>query len=166
MARERPLEASQRTHAPGEPHAVRGRREALRIDPLKTEQLSQFLGRRRILALLSDAEIASVSRAGTASRLLEGDEYVDLERIERGVCRVGEGAVPRRRVLARKTVTEVTWDDILTQLAEGQEERCLCGGGCDDGQAKRRVLRAARAKGENPASGPGEERAAGFEGNR
>ena len=81
---------------------------------------TEYLTRDHILKLLSDREIASVSTAETAARLVEGDEYLDLEQLQRGVQRAGTTtATPMGRVLPRKSVKEHTWVEILKQLTPG-----------------------------------------------
>ncbi len=72
------------------------------------------LTREAILALLSDAEVAKVSRAEDAPRLVEGDEYVDLENPGAGVRQVHAGSHVRPgHVLPRSAVSDDTWDKIL-----------------------------------------------------
>jgi hypothetical protein len=74
--------------------------------------------RESILKLLSDAEVAKVSRAEDAPRLIEGDEYVDLEDLAAGVQRVQ--ATPRTaasHALARSAVSEATWTKIVGAVA-------------------------------------------------
>jgi hypothetical protein len=73
-----------------------------------------------ILNLLSDDEVASVSTAETAARLVDGDEYIDLGQLEKGVRRAVGTATPMGRVLARKAVHESTWDKIVAQLGARQ----------------------------------------------
>ena len=77
----------------------------------------EYVARDRVLNLLSDDEIASVSNAETAARLSDDDEYIDLEQLDQGVRRAPAGAVIMGRVLPRKAVKELTWSKILTQLA-------------------------------------------------
>jgi hypothetical protein len=69
-----------------------------------------------VLNLLSDAEVASVSTAETAASLLDGDEYLDLERLDQGVRRALAAPTPMGRVLPRKAVQAATWGKILAQL--------------------------------------------------
>jgi hypothetical protein len=77
--------------------------------------------RNSILRLLSDEEIASVSMAETATRVVEGDEYVDLIELDQGVrCATGPVA-PMSSVLPRKAVHPDTWDKIIVQLALSAE---------------------------------------------
>jgi hypothetical protein len=80
----------------------------------------EYVARDRVLNLLSDDEIASVSHAETAARLSDDDEYIDLEQLDQGVRRAPAGAAIMGRVLPRKAVKEVTWSKILTQLASPQ----------------------------------------------
>ncbi len=73
--------------------------------------------RESILGLLTDAEIAKISRAEDQPKLIEGDEYVDLEALDSGVQQVQ--AVPRdspHHVLPRSAVSYETWDKILRAL--------------------------------------------------
>lgn len=83
---------------------------------MKFIQQKQLLAREGILKLLTDAEISSVSRAETTERLGEGDEYLDLKHLERGVRRAGETMTPMSRVLPRKSVNESTWLKIVEQV--------------------------------------------------
>jgi hypothetical protein len=82
---------------------------------MKNNQREGMITRRSLLKLLSDEEVASVSRAETAARLDDGEEYLDLARLERGVRRAG-GLTPTGRVLPRKAVRESTWLKIVEQL--------------------------------------------------
>ena len=70
--------------------------------------------RESILRLLSDDEVASVSTAETATRLLDGEEYLDLEELERGVQQARKTGPTMGRVLPRKAVHKDTWSKILT----------------------------------------------------
>jgi hypothetical protein len=72
--------------------------------------------RKTVLGFLSDDEVASVSTAETASGLLDGDEYLDLQALDQGVRRARGTAVAMGRVLPRKAVHEATWTKILAQL--------------------------------------------------
>jgi hypothetical protein len=70
-----------------------------------------------ILKLLSDEETARVSTAEGASGLTEGAEYLDLERLDRGVERAKAAtAVTMGHVLPRSAIRDETWRKILTQL--------------------------------------------------
>lgn len=83
-----------------------------------THQTKNALNREAILKLLTDAEIAKVSRAEGEQRLVEGDEYVDLEDLDSGVQLVQ--AAPRTapgRALPRSAVAEGTWAKIVKAVA-------------------------------------------------
>jgi hypothetical protein len=85
---------------------------------VKNEKKAAYVKREKILELLSDEEVARVSDAETAVRLSEGDEYLDLERLERGIQQAG-GLVPAMgRVLLRKSILDTTWGKIA-RLIEG-----------------------------------------------
>ena len=83
---------------------------------MQNEQRSQYLNRSGVLKLLTDEEIAQVSREDAAARLSEGDEYLDLGNLEHGVRQAHGAAISMRRVLPKKAVHADTWSDILVQL--------------------------------------------------
>jgi hypothetical protein len=75
-----------------------------------------LVARDGILNLLSDDEVARVSMSETGSRLAKGDEYVDLEQLERGVQRA-DGVAPLSRLIPKSAVLPETWTKVVTQLA-------------------------------------------------
>jgi len=77
---------------------------------------TKFVFRHNILGMLSDDEVASVSTAETAMGLSDGDEYLDLEQLDRGVCLAAGISGPMGCVLSRRAVRETTWSNILSQL--------------------------------------------------
>jgi hypothetical protein len=83
---------------------------------MKPNQRIDYETRDRILKLLSDDEVASVSTAETAAKLEDGDEYVDLEELAEGVQRAPGTGTPMGRVLPRNAVQEKTWSKILMEL--------------------------------------------------
>ena len=78
---------------------------------------NDLLTREAILKRLSDNEVEQVSMAETAASLTAGDEYLDLEQLERGVLTAGATPPAMGRVLPRKAVAEATWRWILKDLA-------------------------------------------------
>jgi hypothetical protein len=68
------------------------------------------------LTLLSDDEVASVSMAETATTLSQGDEYLDLAQLDRGVRRAAGTPTALSNVLSRSAVCEATWSKVLTML--------------------------------------------------
>jgi hypothetical protein len=84
---------------------------------MKIDERAAYATRDSILKLLSDEEVARVSTAETATRLSDGDEYLDLEHLDQGVRRAGGTVAPMGRVLPRNAVHTNTWSKILTQLA-------------------------------------------------
>ena len=81
------------------------------------EKRSDHETRESILKLLSDDETASVCNSETAPRLQDGDEYIDLEQIDRGVQRAPGTDTPMGRVLPKKAVHAATWTRIIARLA-------------------------------------------------
>jgi hypothetical protein len=73
----------------------------------------QAITREAILALLTDAEVAKVSRAEDEPRLVEGDEYVDLEDLSAGVRQVHAKSAGPRTALPRSAVSDATWAKIV-----------------------------------------------------
>ena len=84
--------------------------------PSSQSSLAEYVTRDRILKLLSDDEIAKVSTAETAIQLAEGDEYIDLCRLDQGVSCADGIAIPIRDILPRKAVLAETWLNIVAQL--------------------------------------------------
>ena len=87
----------------------------------KDPSLVQYVTRDSILKMLSEEEVDRVSTAETAVRLSDGDEYVDLEQLDRGVQRASGAKTDMGRVLPRKAVLDATWSKIVTELAASRE---------------------------------------------
>jgi hypothetical protein len=83
---------------------------------MNIEQRTAYVTRESIMKLLTDDEIARVSTAETAARLVDGDEYLDLEKLDHGVRHASGPGTPMGRVLPRKSVAALTWGKILTHL--------------------------------------------------
>jgi hypothetical protein len=73
----------------------------------------EALTREAVLALLSDTEVAKVSRAEGEPRLVEGDEYVDLEDPSAGVRQVHAKSAHSKSALPRSAVSDATWAKIV-----------------------------------------------------
>jgi hypothetical protein len=73
----------------------------------------EALTREAVLALLSDTEVAKVSRAEGEPRLVEGDEYVDLGDLSAGVRQVHSKSAPPTSALPRSAVSDATWAKIV-----------------------------------------------------
>jgi hypothetical protein len=84
---------------------------------MKSEIQAENVTRESVLKLLSDDEVASVSTAETAARLLDGEEYLDLGQLDRGVQQATRSATVMGHVLPRRAVHKDTWSKILTLLA-------------------------------------------------
>jgi hypothetical protein len=87
----------------------------------------QYVTRDSILKMLSEEEVDRVSTSETAARLSDGDEYVDLEQLGRGVQRASGANVNMGHVLPRKAVLTATWDKIVTELAASRAATKLVG---------------------------------------
>src|SRR5664279_5690277 len=86
---------------------------------MNNEKRSEYFTRDSIMKLLSDEEIAKVTATESATSLMDGDEYIDLEQLDQGVQTVpgSTAAIAVGRVVARKAVQELTWKNVVTQLA-------------------------------------------------
>jgi hypothetical protein len=85
---------------------------------MTTQTKKNLLTRDSILKLLTDAEVAKVSRAEDQARLIEGDVYVDLEDLDSGVQLVQR--TPRTapgHALPRSAVSDATWAKIVNAVA-------------------------------------------------
>jgi len=88
---------------------------------MQNPTLSEYLTRDRVLQLLSEQDVASVTTAETAERLTDGDEYLDLAQLHEGIQRAGSSAAPMGRVLPKKAIHKSTWGKLLKQLENGAE---------------------------------------------
>jgi|GEM_PF-85455 len=79
------------------------------------EARARFVSRDQVLELLSDDEVTKVSLAETAGAIAEGEEYVDLLHMDRGVRRALAGS-NAGGLLARKAVEDDTWVRITSLL--------------------------------------------------
>ena len=84
---------------------------------MKTEARAGYVTRETILKLLSDDEIARVGTAETKPMLSIGDDYVDLEQLDRGVQQAMGETSGMGRVLPRTAVREDTWHKIQMLLS-------------------------------------------------
>jgi hypothetical protein len=90
---------------------------------------TDHVARENILRLLSDDEVARVSRIEATARLLDGEESLDREELEQGVrSAFGTPPTPMGHVLARRAVHAATWDKILERLAMLHVARAQTGG--------------------------------------
>jgi hypothetical protein len=78
---------------------------------------SDLIARDSLLKLLTDEEMARVSTAETGSSLTAGQEYIDLEHLDKGVQIYNTAAnVVMSNALPRRAVGDPTWSNIITQL--------------------------------------------------
>jgi hypothetical protein len=84
---------------------------------MNTNAKAEHVTREKILMLLSDDEVASVSTAETKVRPLDGEEYLDLEDLEQGVRSALGTIPPMGNMLLRRSVHKDTWAKIQKQLA-------------------------------------------------
>jgi DNA topoisomerase IA len=76
-----------------------------------------LLTRASILQLLSDDEIGAVSTAEATVSLAKGDEYLDLEQLERGIQTAQGASEDMGGVLPKRAVHPDTWVKVQTHVA-------------------------------------------------
>jgi len=86
------------------------------MSPANGDELADNLRREGIMAMLSDEETARVSNAEAEFRLTDGDEYLDLEHLDRGMQRAKGTIGSLGRVIPRKSVHRDTWTKIMASL--------------------------------------------------
>ena len=85
---------------------------------MKTTKRSEYLTRNDILKQLTDVEVTHVSTAETAAHLADGDEYLDLDQLERGVQQACGAIAPSMgRLLPKKALPVATWKKLISLLA-------------------------------------------------
>jgi hypothetical protein len=85
---------------------------------MTTDAKKNAITRETIINLLTDVEVAKVSSAEDAPRLIEGDEYIDLEDPTAGVQLVQAAPrTPPGQVLPRSAVSEATWSKVVRAVA-------------------------------------------------
>lgn len=84
---------------------------------------NENLSRDSIFKVLWDDDLDRLGRSKMPVRLDRGDEFVDLQLLERGVQRAISVMVPTGGVLARKAVEAHTWSRILEQLRPAASSR-------------------------------------------
>jgi hypothetical protein len=70
----------------------------------------------KLLELLSEGERASLEAADSKTHLRRGDEYLDLEQLQRGVQRADGNSTTMGTRLPRKAIHEDTWRRVLRLL--------------------------------------------------
>lgn len=73
--------------------------------------------REQVLKLIACGELRDLSQGSANERIGNGDEFLDLEQLGRGVQRGQPGVAPTGQLLTRKSVHEDTWRRILRQLS-------------------------------------------------
>jgi hypothetical protein len=90
----------------------------------KADELSESPHRDRILALLTHEETARISNVKAQLSLLSGDEYLDLDRLDRGLqCAIEPTESQGRRVIRRKSVRPAAWTQIMATLPKMRSSR-------------------------------------------
>jgi hypothetical protein len=91
-------------------------RIVLSMPPMSKRTASEHTERERILAMLSDEENARVSDAEADFRLTNGDEYIELDHLDRGLQRARGIVGSLGTIIPRKSVHTDTWKRIVASL--------------------------------------------------
>ena len=84
---------------------------------MRQETRVEFMTRESILKLLSDEEVGRVCTAETKAPLPEGEEYLDLGQLDRGVQRARAQPGEMATVLPKRNLDPQTWAKILSQFS-------------------------------------------------
>jgi len=84
---------------------------------MKTDTKSQHEAKNSILQLLSNGEVSKLSTEESATTLMDGDEYLDLDQLGQGVQTSRGMTQPMGTLLPRKAVHGTTWAKILKTLS-------------------------------------------------
>ena len=88
----------------------------MKTDATNTDPHATLVLRDKILGLLSDEELGRVSSAEDRNDLAMGDEYIDLQHLDRGVQQAFGPTKHEANLLPRNAVHETTWQKIQTQV--------------------------------------------------
>ena len=80
------------------------------------DKKNTFILRDRVLALLSDEENAKVSQVEAEYVLSATQQYVDLNKLERGVLTAPADFTAMGHVLPRRALRESTWSSIVALI--------------------------------------------------
>jgi hypothetical protein len=83
---------------------------------MSSTERSEPVDKTKLLSLLSEGEMAGLAEADAKTHLRRGDEYLDLEQLQRGVQRADGTATSMGQLLPRKAIHEDTWRRLLRQL--------------------------------------------------
>jgi hypothetical protein len=86
---------------------------------MKTDTKSQLETKDSILKLLSDGEVSKLSTAESATTLMDGDEYLDLDQLGQGLQTSRGMTQPMGSLLPKKAVHASTWAKIVETLSTG-----------------------------------------------
>jgi hypothetical protein len=107
-------------HAKNPSDEARGARHAAGGCMMNPQIMKLAITRDTILKLLTDAEVANVSRDEGQARLGRGDEFVDLEQIGLGIQKLQfNPRVELPTAVAQGSVSDATWRKIVSALAGG-----------------------------------------------
>jgi len=87
-------------------------------DSMKPEATYDSQPSDRILRVLSDKARARLAASSTRTHLAKGDEYLDLNDLDRGVQRATGIAEPTGKILPRKAIALTVWRVILARISE------------------------------------------------
>lgn len=79
------------------------------------------LTRERALELLSAAELASIRKVEAEAALDEGEEYLDLKRLDLGVVKAAGTQTSIGCILPRRCLHPSTWASIVAELSAKAE---------------------------------------------
>jgi Mn-containing catalase len=109
-------EADSTTSITGIRHAAAPAQRDWSAKAMSNDSHQDHTSREKILMLLSDDEVASVSTAETTTHPVEGEEYIDLEHLDQGVRSSVGTPGTMSHLLLRRSVHADTWKKVLEQV--------------------------------------------------
>jgi hypothetical protein len=83
---------------------------------MKSDPTVELATKASMMKLLTDDEVARVSNAESQPKLTDGDEYLDLVHLDKGVRRANRGAIEMTHIVPKKAVTPETWTKMIAHL--------------------------------------------------
>jgi hypothetical protein len=85
---------------------------------MESNNKKEYITRQEILDMLSDEEVTKVAIEEEPSHFFEGDEYIDLENLEKGVQKFSAALKKNsNNILAHGAVSDETWGKIIEKLS-------------------------------------------------
>ena len=90
---------------------------------MKPDLLTEYRVRRQVVELLSEADAARLEKVLSIGILEDGEEYIEVDHVSRGVQRAHTGMLlGRSRLILRRALDPDTWSQLVA-LLDGVRQR-------------------------------------------